>query len=513
MYLAPIADKWPSDPAYVLAGTGSSLTYGSLEARSNQVAHLLRSYGVTPGASLVLVLENRIEWPVLVAAGMRTGLYVTPLNWHLTSDELRHMLGESLNQDGPCAVITSSKCSRAVSEALAGLSLPRAPLVLSVDGPEHRLEDFHEAIATQPETPVDDELLGARVLYSGGTTGRPKPFRQQLPGTHPARAPQRHAGLAAKLDITQGARFLSPAPSYHAAPFTFQLMVMAAGGTVVCMERFDAEDALTAIEQHGVSHSQWVPTMLQRILRLPEQTRHGFDMRSHRVAVTSGAPCPPEVKAEIMEWWGEILHEYYGASEGYGHTYVSPTEALQRPGTVGRPLAGSVHIADGAGRELPAGEVGKVWFEPPADPYRAEQDGTDGGQWRSMGDLGRVDEGGYLYLVGRESEMIISGGVNVYPSEIENALAEHPNVVDVAVFGVPDHDLGEMVTAVVEPVGQSHPGLAEELADFCRPRLAGFKIPKRFELVDQLPRLPTGKLNKTALRNHLPTHTSPNSQR
>ncbi|MDT2005245.1 AMP-binding protein [Rhodococcus opacus] len=479
-----------------MAGSGASLTYRQLDEQSNQLAHLLRSRGVSPGDSIVLLMENRIEWPVVVAAGMRSGLYVTPVNWHLGAAELAAVLEEA----APNAVVTSGSLAETVAESLPD---GHTALTLCTD-PGTRFEYLAAAIEAHPTTPIADERFGARVLYSGGTTGQPKAFRQKLLDIHPAAAPSRHAGLAAELGIGPGTVLLSPAPNYHAAPFTFQLMTMAAGGTVVCMERFDSAAAMATIETYGVTHSQWVPTMLLRLLRLPGRETIALSP-THTTAFTSGAPCPVEVKEQINQWWGPILHEYYGASEGYGHTYVSASESADHPGSVGRPLGGTrVHITDDEGTPQTPGEIGKVWFEPPASAAyvnSAEAGAPD--SWKSMGDRGYLDEDGFLYLVGRESFMIISGGVNIYPEEIEAVLLRHPDVVDAAVFGIPDPEFGEQVKAMVELREKVSADETTEsrLIDHCRAALATYKAPRSIDFVDRLPRLPTGKLNKKALRS------------
>ncbi|MHC6214443.1 AMP-binding protein [Rhodococcus ruber] len=496
MYPPRIAAERPDSLAFVMAGSGSALTYRQLDEQSNQLAHLLRSRGVTAGDSLVLVMENRIEWPVVVAAGMRSGLYVTPVNWHLTPSELTALLAEA----APAAVVTSGALAETVASALPP---GHTALTLCTD-PAPGFAHLAAAIANQPTTPITDERFGARVLYSGGTTGRPKAFRQKLLDIHPSEAPTRHAGLVAELNIDSDTVLLSPAPNYHAAPFTFQLMTMAAGGTVVCMERFDAAAAMTAIATYAVTHSQWVPTMLLRILALPDRDAITLSP-THTSAVTSGAPCPVEVKDQINGWWGPILHEYYGASEGYGHTYISATESADHPGSVGRPLGGTrVHVTDDAGNPLPTGEIGKVWFEPPTTAaYVNTGDAATAAGWKSMGDRGYLDEDGFLYLAGRESFMIISGGVNIYPEEIEAALVRHPDVVDAAVFGIPDLEFGEQVKAIVElrEGVAADDATAADLIDHCRTSLATFKAPRSVDFVDRLPRLPTGKLNKKALRS------------
>jgi fatty-acyl-CoA synthase len=492
VYPPAVADRYPDRVAYIMAGSGQALTYSQLDRASNRLAHLFRQHGIGTGDTVALVLENRIEWPVVVAAGLRAGLYVTPLNWHLKPAELAQLLAGAR----PRALITSAAIAAdlaAVTGDLSGIAAwcvdgdPKIP-----DG----FADLRVAMSSQPETPIDDESLGARVLYSGGTTGRPKAFRQKLLGVHPAAAPPRHAELTDRLGIDTGTVLLSPAPSYHAAPFTFQLITLAAGGTVVCLERFDAAAALAAMRTHGVTHSQWVPTMLIRLLRLSLAER-GAAIPTHRVAFTSGAPCPPQVKLDIMAWWGPILHEYYGASEGYGHTYISPGEALTRPGSVGRPLSGArVHVTSPDGNELPAGQAGRVCFAAPAGlAYRNAGHGA-APQLRSMGDLGYVDTDGFVFLVGRETNTIVSGGVNIYPAEIEAVLLTHPDVVDAAVVGEPDPEFGERVVAVVEPrPGTDSRALSEKLVELCREGLAHYKAPRRVLIADRLPRRPNGKLS------------------
>lgn len=499
MYPPTIAGTHPDRIAYVLAASGGDapdqgpgttagqITYAELDAESNRLAHYWREAGVRPGDCVVIVMENNIWWPVVTAAGMRSGVYVTPVNWHLTAAELGILLGEA----DPAAIVTSDRLAGTVLSAAAmyrGTS-GRTPDVLCADRTTSTGDACTSwpAIRTRwPTTPIDNELLGARVLFSGGTTGRPKRFAQPLRGIHPEAAPARHSELAAKLGIDGNTVLLLPAPNYHAAPFTFTLIVLAAGGTVVCMDRFDAAAAMTAIIEHGVTHSQWVPTMLVRLLRLEDRDRIPLSP-THRTAFTSGAPCPAHLKAAIDDWWGPILHEYYGASEGYGHTYISPEDARTHPGSVGKSLGSTrIHIMKD-GVELPAGQDGTVCFEAM---------GT--AAYKEMGDIGHLDDDGFLYLVGRAGYLIISGGVNIYPEEIEDALSEHAAVTDAAVIGVPDPEFGESVKAIVE-LTPGHEATAEELIAHCRTRIAGFKVPRIIEIVADLPRLPTGKLNKPTL--------------
>ncbi|MET4165971.1 MULTISPECIES: AMP-binding protein [Gordonia] len=488
MYPPSTARTRPDAIAYVMAGSGERITYAELDRRSNRLARFWQSRGVGPGDSVVLVMENSLAWPVAVAAGMRSGLYVTPVNWHLTPTELAALIQE----DRPAAIVTSTALADRVVAAVADPSLDRAVIVCA-DGPADGCVALADALADQSSEPLERELLGARVLYSGGTTGRPKRFAQPLLGVHPADAPRRHSGLVDELGVGADSVLLSPAPNYHAAPFTFQLITLAAGGTVVCMEKFDAAGAMRAITEYGVTHSQWVPTMLIRLLNLPDRQSIVLSPR-HRVAFTSGAPCPPHVKEAIFEWWGPVLHEYYGASEGYGHTYISPTDARSHPGSVGRPLgAARVHITDSEGDDVDPGVEGTVCFEAAGGPADASRPAL-----KQMGDIGFLDEDGFLYLVGRRGFMIISGGVNIYPEEVESALLAHPAVADVAVVGVPDAEFGESVKAVVEVRAGASVGEADLIAH-AREQLAHFKAPRSVEFTTDLPRLPTGKLDKRRL--------------
>ncbi|MDS1116571.1 AMP-binding protein [Gordonia westfalica] len=494
MYPPSTVRDRPDAIAYVMAGSGERITYAELDRRSNQLARFWQSRGVGPGGSVVLVMENNLAWPVAVAAGMRSGLYVTPVNWHLKPAELAALISE----DRPAAIVTSVALAEQVVAAVGGTTDDH-PVIVCADGAVEGCVEWDTALADQSTDPLETELLGARVLYSGGTTGRPKRFAQPLLGVHPSEAPRRHSGLVDKLGVGADSVLLSPAPNYHAAPFTFQLITLAAGGTVVCMERFDAAGAMRAIVDHGVTHSQWVPTMLVRLLRLPDRESIALSPR-HQVAFTSGAPCPPHVKAAIFDWWGPILHEYYGASEGYGHTYISPLEAQSHPGSVGRPLgAARVHITDTDGADVDPGEQGTVCFEATTGSGDASRPAL-----KQMGDIGYLDDEGFLYLVGRRGFMIISGGVNIYPEEIETALMAHPAVADVAVVGVPDAEFGESVKAVVEV----RPGAVvteAELIDHARERLAHFKAPRSVEFTTDLPRLPTGKLDKRTLVDRFAT--------
>ena len=305
--------------------------------------------------------------------------------------------------------------------------------------------------------------------------------------------------------------YLSPAPLYHSAPLFYCMSTIRLGATVICMETFDPVDALRYIEKYKVTHSQWVPTMFVRMLKLPEAERTQFDLSSHRCAIHAAAPCPVEIKLQMIEWWGPIIEEYYSATEGMGATYINSEQYLTHPGSVGKTMLAPIHIVDEDGNDLPPGEVGTVYFEPstsaPGFEYHKDPEKTaetfDAQGWASVGDMGYLDEEGYLYLTDRRTFMIVSGGVNIYPQEAENVLINHPQVFDVAVFGIPDTDMGEKVHAVVQPArwDDAGPELERELLAYCREHLAHYKCPKAIDFERELPRQPTGKLYKRLLRD------------
>ncbi|HEX3611479.1 MAG TPA: AMP-binding protein [Sporichthyaceae bacterium] len=498
MYPGTFADTAAGRPAVILHGGGQQ-TFAELDARSTRLARLLASAGLGPADTVALVLENRLEWGEAVWAPLRSGMWVAPLNWHLGAAELEYLVRDSRAS----ALITS-----AARVAEFG-SVGDVPHVFVLDEPA-----YEAALAVQSSDRREGEILGARLLYSSGSTGRPKGIRQPLPNVHPADSPPRLGGLVERLELDAGAVFLNAAPCYHAAPFQFSLICSSIGATMVHLARFDAQTYLEAIATHRVTHAQVVPTMLVRLLRLPADVRAAYDLSSLRVLVTSGAPCPQELKAAVAAWLGPVVHEYYGASEGYGQTHVSPTEAAQRPGTVGRAIGGQLHVTDDDGAELTPGQVGTVWFSGTAqfeydgDAEKSRESRNERG-WTTVGDLGRLDAQGYLFLTGRRGHTIISGGVNIYPQEVEDALMVHPDVFDVAVVGVPDPEWGEAVHALVQLcVGiQVGPKTAAGLVEHVRERLARFKAPRTIDFVDDLPRLPSGKLNRPALRAQLDRRT------
>ncbi len=489
--------------AAVIAETGVGITFGELEDRSRQLAHLFRNRGLGPGSHVAVLLENHVRYFEVCWAAQRSGLYITPINWHLGGEEAGYILSDC----GATALVTSSRMADLV--ASLGSHLDGVTTRLSVDGGVDGFEDYETVLAAQPTEPVDDETEGSLMLYSSGTTGHPKGILPPLSG-----APFGTGGvvdaLVAMYGFGVGTRYLVPAPLYHAAPLGWSMGAQRAGGTVVVLERFDPAVALAAIEEHRVTHAQFVPTHFVRMLKLDEAARSTHDLSSLQMAIHAAAPCPVEVKRQMLEWWGPIIHEYYSGSEGVGFCAVGPDEWLEHPGTVGKALMGVPHIVGEDGDEVPAGDVGQIWFEG-AKPfeYHGDPEKTasvfDRHGWATLGDVGYLDDDGYLYLTDRVSHMIISGGVNIYPQEIEDALIVHPAVADAAVIGVPDADMGESVMAVIQPADPEadEAALTEVLQGYCRERLAGFKCPRSYRFTTELPRLPTGKLLKRKLRDEM----------
>ena len=503
MYPGTYAAHAPDRIAAVMAGTGETVSYGELERRSAQLARVLRDNGLRPGDVVALLTENSLRALEAYWAALRSGLYITAVNYRLKPDEVEYIVSDS----GAAALIVSA----GQAATAAAITAPAVKLRLAFGGPVRGCDGYEEAIAAASPEPLDDQPRGATMLYSSGTTGRPKGVRPPLPEAQvdgPAESLVELARLAFGFD--EKAIYLSPGPIYHAAPLRFCGAVQALGGTVVMMQRFDAEQALRAVQEHRVTHAQFVPTMFVRMLQLPPEVRHRYDLTSLRVAVHAAAPCPVEVKQKMIEWWGPILLEYYAGTEGNGMTAIDSRTWLTKPGTVGRPILGTVRICADDGTELPAGQTGGVYFEQDEVPFTYHNDlaKTRAAQhpghptWTTLGDVGYLDEDGFLFLTDRRAFTIISGGVNIYPQETENVLALHPAVLDVAVIGVPDPEMGESVAAFVQPAAGAVPGpeLEQEIIAFVKSRIAGFKAPRTVRFVDDLPRNEAGKLVKAELR-------------
>ncbi len=507
MYPGAFARVDPERVAAVMADSGEQLTYRELDDRSRRLSRLLYDAGLRRGDVVALFTDNSLPAFEVYWAAHRCGLYLTAVNSHLTPDEAAYII----NDCGAQALVISAglgDLAAAVARACAGVEL-RMAYGGDVDG----CESYESRLAkTDEQADVPVLWAGSSLLYSSGTTGRPKGVRPPLPEQ---RVDEEHNPLTKLAFMFFGFDsgpivYLSPAPLYHAAPLRWCGTIHALGGTVVLMDRFNAEQALAAIERYRVTHSQWVPTMFVRFLRLPEEVRGRYDLSSHRVAVHAAAPCPVDVKLAMIGWWGPVLREYYASTEGIGMTYIDSPDWVNHPGSVGKAVFGVLRVCDDEGKELAPGEVGTVYFEreAPSFEYLHDPDKTRAAYhpghvaWATTGDLGYVDGEGYLYLTDRKAFMIISGGVNIYPQEIEDALALHPAVIEVAVIGVPNPEMGEEVKAVVQPAPGASPGpeLAAELAAYLRERVAGFKIPRSFDFVDELPRTPTGKLLKNEVK-------------
>ena len=506
MYPGAHASAEPDKPAILSARTGRSLSYGELEDRSVRLADRLRSAGLRHGDTVALVSDNDPRCLEVYWAALRSGLYLTSVNSHLTVEEAAYVVNDS----GARVLITSSSVSTLASE-LTRLT-PHIVLRLAYGGGQLPGHGCYEGAlaASSPVVPAR-QPRGGDMLYSSGTTGRPKGVRPPLPDEDITEGPTRYTGLFSPLyGFAEDTVYLSPAPLYHAAPLRFCGMITATGGTVVLMDSFDAEESLALIERFRVTHSQWVPTMFVRMLKLPESTRRRYDLSSLRVAIHAAAPCPVEVKQRMLEWWGPVIYEYYSSTEGNGVTAISPEEWLHKPGSVGRPLLGQPRICAEDGTVLPPGSTGTIYFVRDAVPFEYHNDASRSAEarhprhptWTTTGDIGHIDEDGYLFLTDRSAFTVISGGVNIYPQEIENCLVIHPGIVDVAVIGVPDTEMGESVKAVVQPAdgAVAGPELAEDILVYARERLAGYKVPRTVDFTDQLPRTGAGKLAKMVLR-------------
>ena len=487
--------------AFVMCSSGETVTFGELEARANQGAHLLRQSGVCAGDHIALLMENRREFLEICFAADRTGVYYTTISTHLTYDEIAYIVKDC----GACMVIGSDR----YLDSLQSLQLEDEPpeqFFIVSDKPQ-KINSWSDAASVQPETPVSDERQGLDMLYSSGTTGRPKGIKWPLTNEPPGARTMLVDLLASLFGYAANTRYLSPAPLYHAAPLRHSMVTIRMGGTAYIMDRFDAETALQLIEKYRITHSQWVPTMFVRLLKLAPEVRNKFDLSSMEMAVHAAAPCQVNIKRQMIDWWGEIIYEYYSGTENNGFTSITTDEWLRHPGSVGKAKLGVPHICDANNKELSVGSEGEVFFENGHQfSYHNDAaktaDSTNDKGWTTLGDIGRLDEDGYLYLTDRKSFLIISGGVNIYPQETENILVSHPLVMDAAVIGVPDEEFGEAVLAVVQliPAQTASDALQQKIIGYCRQHLSKMKCPGSIEFRDTLPRSPTGKLYKRRLR-------------
>ncbi len=496
------ARRTPEKPAHIMEPSGQVVTYRQLNDASNRCAHLFRSLGLAPGDGIAIYLENNPRFLEICWAAQRTGLYYTAISSSLTAPEVDFIVGDCAAK----AFLTSALKADVAADLAA--TMPGVERRLMIDGAIPGYESYEKAVAGQPDGPIADQIQGTDMLYSSGTTGRPKGIKRPLQGLPFGTREPLFERITELYGMTEDSVYLSPAPLYHAAPLRFNMALQTLGATSIIMERFDAEAALGLIGKHAATHSQWVPTMFVRMLKLPDDAGRDYDVSTMEVAIHAAAPCPVPVKEQMIDWWGPILHEYYAGTEGNGFCAIDSAAWLAHKGSVGKALVGTVHIMGEDGTELPAGEAGTIYFadgnpfEYHNDPEKTAQSRNAQG-WTTLGDVGYVDAEGYLYLTDRRAYVIISGGVNIYPQEIENHLVTHPRVLDVAVIGVPNDEFGEEVKAVVQPIDMADagPGLEGELLDFCRGRLAAYKIPRSVDFAADLPRHPTGKLYKRLLKD------------
>jgi long-chain acyl-CoA synthetase len=486
------AQLLPAHPAVVAeAGT---LSFAALNARCNRLVRALRAHGLEAGDGIALVCSNRAEFAEVFWASRRAGLRFTPINWHLTAEEAAYIV----NDCDAKALFLDARFAPIAHELAALTDCAR----LAIGGALPRYDDYEAALASEDPSDIPDPQLGSSMLYTSGTTGRPKGV-------------DRSAGATAASPTGELAAYqpgvsvhLCTGPLYHAAPLSFSLAVpQTYGATVVMMDGWDTERALELIVRHGVTHTHMVPTMFHRMLALPPEVRARHDLGSLRYVLHGAAPCPVPVKRALIEWLGPVVHEYYAATEGLG-TLVDSVTWLRKPGTVGRPEPGHIRVLDEQGRDCATSVVGTVYLRAPEtgrfsyykDPAKTAKAYL--GAHYTLGDLGYLDEDGYLFLTDRSAHLIISGGVNIYPAEVEAVLLSHPAVADVGVIGVPNDEWGEEVKAVVmlQPGQAPDAELAQALIGHCRERLAHFKCPRSVDFVDDLPRHDNGKLYKQKLR-------------
>ena len=508
MFPGDFAVRAPDRPAVIMATSGELVTYAELDAEANRLSRVFRAAGLQAGDHIALCLENTARFLPVIWGAHYAGLYYTAMSSRLTTEEMAYILDDC----GAQAFITSVHKATQAAELVD--QMPRVKVRLMLDGVIDGFEGYEPTIAAQLASPLDEERVeGQDMLYSSGTTGRPKGVKVPLPGAALGEAADGVTALGQLLfGADESTVYLSPAPLYHAAPLRFSRAVHRLGGTVVVMEHFDPEQYLGLVERHRATFSQVVPTMFIRMLKLPAEVRAAYDISSLKVVVHAAAPCPAEVKGQIIEWFGPIVHEYYAGTEGNGFVYCNSEDWLAHRGTVGRAIVGTVHVVDDEGNEATTGESGTIYFEGESAAsfeYHNDPETTAGSRdpkgrgWSTLGDVGYQDADGFLYLTDRKAYMIITGGVNVYPQEAENVLALHPKVNDIAVFGVPNDDFGEEVKAVVEPasMAEAGPALERELIDFCKQHLADIKCPRSIDFRAELPRHPTGKLYKRLLKD------------
>lgn len=502
MHIRDFAKTTPDKPAIIMAGSGESISFKELDERSNRIAQYLRAAGLQVGDHVAFQLENNPHFLEICWGAHRAGLYYTAISSRLAADETAYIIN-----DCGARIFITSFYKKELAGDLAG-KIPNVEQCLMLDGCIDGFSSLEKAIEPYPITPLEDECEGSDMLYSSGTTGKPKGIKPKEIGLPIGSEDSLVNVLKALYGFGGDIRYLSPAPLYHAAPLRYNMRIHRFGGTCIIMEHFDEVRYLELVEKYRITHSQLVPTMFIRMLKLPDPIRLQYDVSSLKFAIHAAAPCPKDVKYKMLDWWGPIIHEYYGGTEGNGYCTISPHEWLDHPGSVGRAVIGNIHIANENEEDLPVGETGTVYFSDGKDfdyhndPERTKESYNSKG-WSTLGDVGHLDEDGFLHLTDRKSYMIISGGVNIYPQEVEDLLLTHPKVFDAAVFGVPNDEFGEEVKAVIQPIDFEGRGkeLEAELIDFCRASISHIKCPRSIDFEKELPRHPTGKLYKRLLKD------------
>lgn len=480
-----------SKTAIIMADRSESYTFHELNDRANAIAAIIRSAGILQGQAIGLLMDNCLQTVAWWWGARRAGVYYVPIGTRLLSNEIGYIVSDS----GARLLVASCAYSDLAEKVAREAGIPICSSLAAADA----------SASLTPSEPVT--LIGREIIYSSGTTGRPKGIRRALSKTGDATLPELEVRMRQVYGYDEGTVYLSASPLYHATG-RFLTRVLEAGGTVVILPRFDPVDALKAIEEHKVTHSQWVPTMFRRLLDLPDEVRTRFDLSSLKAALHAAAPCPLATKRAMIDWWGPIVHEYYGGTENAGVTYITAKEWLEHPGSVGRSISGSIHILDQEDptKELPAGELGMIMFEGGVPfqytlPSGKLSNNASPQGYTGYGDIGHVDEEGYLYISDRRDDLIISGGVNVYPKEVEAALEQCEAVAEVAVVGLPHSDLGQLVCAVVTPARNFEGDVRKAVIDYARTVLSPIKIPRKVFVSDELPRNETGKLLKRVLRD------------
>jgi long-chain acyl-CoA synthetase len=500
-HIARYAQESPQRPALIMGATGQTVTFGELDRRSRQLARYLSAQGLARRDHLAVMMENNADYFTVCWAAQRLGLIYTPINWHLTAGEAAYIVENCEAK----ALIVSEK-TRHIINAMTD-NLPSIDVALTTGQPFGQFKNLNEAINGVEDGPDLGRHEGDVMFYSSGTTGRPKGITPKRGELEWGQLPPLTMYLRGAYGLGRDTVYLVPAPLYHAAALVWSMIVLRAGGLLIIMEKFDPLEALRLIGERRVTHAQFVPTMFVRMLRLSAAERSKHDLSSLKIIIHAAAPCSPQIKQQVIDWFGPIVHEYYAGSEGNGLTAVDSATWLAHRGTVGKPVVGQVHVVGDEGEVLPVGKDGLVYFSGGSDfEYYRDPDKTasafNARGWSTLGDIGHVDEEGFLYLSDRRTDLIISGGVNVYPKETEDVLLQHPNVLDVAVIGVPNSDLGQEVKAIVElnAASVASPELANDMIAFCRERIAAFKCPKSIDFA-ALPRLPNGKMLKRELRD------------